>query len=459
MKNKLVLSLALGLAGASSLLATEVHVYLTGSTAFRANAYSAAKNLFQGTPTIYYGNAAHGGADSGFSSSTASWVIFGTPITNITALAGNTLAVHGLFTGSIQGIQSVENQQALPFPDDTALGGTANGLAGGYVTNVPTIAFDDCSSTVTTYPVSGNYKEEAAAVIPFGFFKSQAGGVMTNVNNVSWEQAEYGIPAGYVPLSAWTYNQADTNTLIYLLQRTQDSGTRRSELADFYYQFNDPVGIYLFDKTNSVWYTPTVLNSVTNATAYASAPYGVVNGGTFNTANYNWGYGYVGGGDIKNALNLTATANTAIGYLSMSDGQGVGANWSNLLPFNGMWPTAAGAGIHGVSGYNDFSPITKGYYPLWSQLVLVFPKKPSLQAGQTIGDTQLGDQGQVGTFLGVFNAQTLTQPSLGGVPQVGSIENEIYKTETVPASYPNTAIRLIEMQSKRQSVGGTITPY
>jgi len=470
MKNKHLLTLAVGLLGASALMASDVHVYLTGSTAFRANAYNAAKNLFSNTPAIYYGDANHGGANSGQGSSTAAWVMVGTPITNITALAGNTLHIHGLFTGSIQGIESVELQQPLVWADD-AQGVNGNGTAVGYVTNVPTLAFDDCSSKVTTYPVSGNYDEEPVAVIPFAFYKSIASGaganIMTNITGVSWEQAEYGIPKGRIPLSAWTYKSADTNIFIYMLQRTQDSGTRRAELGCLYYQYNDPVGCYLFDSVNGVWYLPSVLNGTANATPYATAPYGVVNGGTVNSANYNWGYGYVGGGDIAKALNIGANtsvstvSNTAIAYLSLSDGKGISLsmNWTNLLPFNGIYPTVAGAAISGQpsSNTNDFSPITQGYYPLWSQIVIVFPIKPSLQAGQTIGDSQLGSQSVAGTFLGVFNAQTTIT---GGSPtnNVGSIENEIYKTEN-GVNGPNTAIRLISMKSNRQSVGGTISPF
>jgi len=45
----------------------------------------------------------------------------GTPITGITNISGNTLIVHALFTGSIQGIQTVNKapssfSQKLPAP-------------------------------------------------------------------------------------------------------------------------------------------------------------------------------------------------------------------------------------------------------------------------------------------------------------------------------------------------------
>src|ERR1017187_8027782 len=117
MKKTLLLTLALGLAGAPSLVAGNVDVYITGSTAFRANVYTACQRLFAtgtGTP-VFYGDAAHGGAGSGFSSKTASWAMKGAPITQLTNLQGNTLIIHGLFTGSIQGIQTTEQGTKLIF--------------------------------------------------------------------------------------------------------------------------------------------------------------------------------------------------------------------------------------------------------------------------------------------------------------------------------------------------------
>ena len=115
--------------------------------------------------------------------------------------------------------------------------------------------------------------------------------------------------------------------------------------------------------------------------------------------NLNWGFGYVGGGDIKNSLNNGNAANQSIAYLSIADAKGVnngGGNWSTVMSYNGIWPTAAGAGIHGNSGTNDYSPITLGYYPLWGFEVLVHPENTSASgstiSGQNITYGQLGDQ-------------------------------------------------------------------
>ena len=233
MKKILLLTLALGLASASSLMASTVDVYITGATAFRANVYTACTKLYNPAPVIYYADAAHGGANSGFGSSFASWVMTGTPVSTLTNLQGNTLVVHGNFTGSIQGIQSVENSQLL---DWAAPHGAAGANADTYVTNSPTIGFSDASGVVTPYAASGNYAEENVCIQPFVIVKSTStNSAMNNISNLTWEQFEAAIPAGRLPLSAWTYKLGDTTNFVYVIERTKDSGTRRNEMAQEYY--------------------------------------------------------------------------------------------------------------------------------------------------------------------------------------------------------------------------------
>jgi hypothetical protein len=131
------------------------------------------------------------------------------------------------------------------------------------------------------------------------------------------------------------------------------------------------------------------------------------------------------------------------------------ANWNNVISVDGLWPTAAGAGIHGNAGTNDYSPITLGYYPCWGLEVLVHPIDPSqvTTRDQNITKTQLGDQITPGSFMGVFNYQTFIS---GGSPLTGSIENEIELSKT--GSPGATAIRLSDMYNSRAAVGGTISP-
>ncbi len=455
MKKTLLLSMALGLAGAASLSAATVEVFLTGSTAFRANVYTACTKLYATAPTIYYGNAASGGADSGFSSSTASWVMTGTPITQLTNISGNTLIVHGLFTGSIQGTATVEQGTPLKYASPV---GTANGLCSAYVTNRPTIGFSDASSSVTPFNAGANAcNEESVAVIPFVISKSNGGGVLTNISNISTEQLVYGIDKGFLPYSSWSGKLTDTNVNIYIAQRTLDSGTRRAETAIAQYSYGDPVGIYIYDETNNVWFLPTKTGITTSGTTNGN----VVGPAGLNNVNANYGSGYVGGGDLRDhALKPNSANNTSIGFISMSDTKSTalgGSNWANVVSFNGYWPTAAGAGLRGNTGTNDFSPITLGYYPLWSEEIMVYPSdidNNTLHADKKISTYQLGSQADPGSFIGVFNYQTKVY---GGSPLTGSIENEIELSKTGAGGA--TAIRLNEMKANRQAVGGKIFPY
>src|SRR5262249_53277301 len=161
------------------------------------------------------------GAGSGFSSSTAAWAMSGKPITQLTNLQGNDLVIHGLFTGSIQGLQTVEQSVPLTF---TKASGAPGGLTDGYVTNSPTIGFSDASGGATPFPATGNFVEENVCIQPFVIVKSSSTStLMTNLTYVTWEQFEYGIPAGRIPLSAWTGRVADTNSFVYIYERTKDS--------------------------------------------------------------------------------------------------------------------------------------------------------------------------------------------------------------------------------------------
>jgi hypothetical protein len=465
MKKTLLLTLALGLAGATSLVAQTVDVYITGSTAFRANVYNACTKLFSSAPNIYYADGNHGGVNSGFNNGTASWVMTGAPaagITNLSSVA--TLNVHGFFTGSVQGLQTAEQATKLVFAQPH---GTAGGNADTYTTNAPTIGFSDASGAATPFSAPSGFLEENVCVQPFVWVKSAAtAGSVTTISNITWEQIEYGIPAGRIPFAAWSYQNADTNKFVYLIQRTKDSGTRRCETQGEYFQYNDPCAVYIYDYTNNFFYggpnnlvgTPLLTN-----TFFGGFPAGVIGteGPGLGNANMGWGFGYIGGGDIKNSLNNNNAANQSIAYLSIADAKGVnvnsGGNWSGVMSYNGIWPTAAGVGIHNNSGTNDYSPITLGYYPLYGFEVLVHYEATGSQTpstvipGQNLTFGQLGDQLSPGSFMGVFNAQSFNN---GGVVLQGSIEADIISSQPGGA----TGIPLAAMSNSRPNVGGTIYP-
>jgi hypothetical protein len=441
MKKTLLLAVAASLIGASPLMA--VDLFITGATAFRSNVHDACLQLFSPAPTEFTGTAATGG-DGKTGNAAAQWTMTGTPIAGLTAISG-TLTIHALFTGSIQGIQTVEQGTKLLFLDSS----------GNKMTNTPTIAFSDSSSIVTPFAVDGvSFQEEPAAVLPFVMVKSAAGGVMNSITNVTWDQYRTIISLGRLPLSSWTGKASDQGTYIYLIKRTKDSGTLRNETAEAGYAFNTGSTIYNYDVTNNVFYKATNTLNGANGGTGGGASIGVVGPAGNNNANLSsvWGSGYVGGGDIGTVMKNNNANNLSITFLSMSDAKSLtGATWSQVIPFCGVWPTAAGPGIAGATT-NDFTPYTSGTYSLWGNEVLVYPIQDpsSLHSGdQNLTVSQLGDQNTAGTLLGVLDNQA------SGAPIAGSIQHEIDLSKTTG---PATAIRISDMHATRTVVGGPIFP-
>jgi hypothetical protein len=367
----------------------------------------------------------------------------GTPISGLTAISG-TLTVHALFTGSIQGAQTVQQGTKLLFLDKT----------GAKMTNTPTIAFSDAATVVTPYPVDGvNFQEEYAAVQPFVIVKSAAPG-MSSVTNVTWDQLRTIVNQGRLPLSSWTGLNSDTSTFVYILERTRDSGTRRVLTAECGYAYNTGITIYNYDVTNNLFYKATNNVNAPTGGSGGGPSIGIVGPAGNLNANLNWGPGYVGGGDMSTVLKNNNAANMSIGFLSFADAKSLnGTTWSQVIPFCGIWPTATNV----LSGptTNDFTPVTGGHYPLWGHEVLIYPlaDPSSLHSDQNLTLSQLGDQNTPGTLLGVLDNQT------SGAPITGSIQKEI---ETSKTSGPASAIRNVDMHASRgtgaSDVSGPIFP-
>jgi len=436
MKKHLILTLAASLAAV--LPSKALDLYITGSTAFRANVTTACSNLFDSPIINYYGGTSATGGDGKAYPKAAQWVMSGTVSNTISALGQTPLTIHALFTGSIQGIETVEAGTKLLFL-------AADGVT--TLTNTPTIAFSDASSSVTPYPVSGTayYAEEKVAVQPFVFAKSIIGGVMNNVTNITSGEAQFMIKSGRINLSAFTGNTADHGTYVYTAERTKDSGTRLTFFKEEGFPYNQNISTYVLDlntadsTTYGTWFKPT--------TNYVVGPVG--NGG----ANLNWGNGYVGGGDIATALATNLSGNMAVGALSISDAKSIGttANWAQVIAYNGVWPTVAGPGIAGNTGTNDFTPILTGKYSFWGYEVVVYPTvDPStISSDQNLTAAELGNGRTPGTILGVLDVL-----GSGGTPALGSLEHEIWASEPTGA----TAIRISDMSASRSAPGGTITP-
>ncbi|MEI8288650.1 MAG: hypothetical protein WCH99_04210 [Verrucomicrobiota bacterium] len=457
MKKTLILTVAAGFACAMSSMATQFDLYITGATAFRQSVYEACKKLYDVTPatnlTMSAGSLVFGGNNIGNSSSSM-WTMNGTVAGKIPQFGTDTLAIHADFNGSVQGLYVVENSLGIQFLD----------IAGALITNTATIAFSDVNSSATPYPASStaNFAEESVAIQPFVWCTSQS--LSNLISNVSLEQVVFGIKQGKLPLSAWSNKASDGSTSVYLLTRTKDSGTRRNQFAEAGYAYGYSAPVYIYCETNATWRKWTT-GSLVQANIGTNVNANVIGAAGAGNANVDskWGFGYVGGGDFKRLLgnSVNTSANTSIGYLSFADAKGIltgtGQNWSQVCSYNGIWPTAAGIGVRGNTGANDFSPITNGMYTAWGEEVVVYAKNPMQivtqpsYPNQNLSTSQLGNQTTPNTILGVLDAQTLIS---GGSPVPGSIENEIELSKAAGA----TAIRLSDMISSRSSVGGTITP-
>jgi ABC-type phosphate transport system substrate-binding protein len=456
MKKTLLMTLLAGLVSASQLVqATEV--FITGSTAFRKNVHDACLKMFNPGGSVAFAEIDDTnsilGQGSGSGNGAYAWVMSGTP-TNSLGLITDTLVIHASFTGSLQGSFAVQQGTEIEW-----LGTNAGGTT--LVTNSATIAFSDVftsSSLWTALP--SNYQEDTVGIQPFAFVKSQSSGAgqttMNNITNVSWEQVKGLYEDGELPLSFWTGLDSDTNTPIYLVNRTLDSGTRRTIGAetDHKWLFNAPV--YMFNTGtnagNFTWAKYFTTDSANTNNVVGPAGYGNVN---YANSIFSWGPGCVGGGDLRGVLNGTSVNNTSIGYLSFSDAQSAwsGTTWLGLLTFEGGLPTAALPSNASATNANDFTPVIEGKYPYWAEEVVFFPTTQTQlnQAGdQKITQPQLGSKGSglaSGTFLGLLDYQG------GGTNFVGgSVENEIVNSK------PNTNIPLYKMRVNHNNLTSLITP-
>jgi hypothetical protein len=445
MKKILLLTL-FGAVSVSQLMA--VDLYVTGSTAFRKQVFPACQKLFtNGAPatTVFDLSGAIGG-DGTSANSNPVWTMDGTCGPAVGVLAGTPLTIHANFTGSVQGMDNVENKIKIVFL-------TKSGSANTYMTNTPTIAFSDVASGSTPFPAAGNFSEEQVAVQPFVIVKSiSTAPLMNSITNITYEQLKYLYSAGNMPLTSWTGNPNDYNTNIYLLNRTRDSGTRRTLFAYLGAGYAAGITTYNYDVTNHTFY----LASGTTLGLVGGTGCGVIGGfAGYNNANLAFLQGYIGGPDIQAAMKVNDAQNLSLSYLSFGDAQKLVSSsyWSQVLPLNGVWPTAAGPGVRGnQTGTNDFTPICKGAYGYWSYEVVVYPTvdPSSLSSDQNLTAAQLGSGTTANTILGVLDNVTSATP----IP--GSLDNEIQASKT--GSPGATAIRLIDMTSSRSAVGGVISP-
>jgi hypothetical protein len=301
MKRTLTLLAAGGLL-ASATCQAQVNIYLTGSTAFRANTYRAIRSIYGANLT------SQNPADS--SNTTGSNVV--TWSGTIPALYGaQTVTVRASYSGSASGISALCNNSSLTYYANATAGDatTVSALADLTLSDV----FQNATATLSPVLTDTN-----VGVQPFAYVKSTAAGAGTT--NITIQQLQTFLSGGLLPLSYFTGNSADDASLIYLVGRDSGSGTRITAERDS-----------LFVGSPLLW-----------------APDGSCNWNTYS--------GFSSGSGISAVLN--GSCGPAIGYLGISDAKNVNGG-ANILSYNGYKPFA------GSISAPDYTAVRKGLYSFW----------------------------------------------------------------------------------------------
>ena len=400
MKKILTLSVLAGLLGTVSAPAAVKDIYITGSTAFRAQAYSAIKNgLYSATGFTEFPSPGAGG--------NSVWIMSGSMPT---LFPGDTVIVHANFTGSVQGIYSLyNNSDTKVYYKDTS---------GTLITNTATCAFSDVDSVSTSYPLdSGTFIELHVAIQPFVWVRNAA--TPTSITNVTIQQLQEFMPLGKITLSYFTGNPSDSTKSVWLVNRSLDSGTRVTAYADAY-----------VSGSPTVWYWNT------NAAMYGGKVAFVVATNYLGPSLFS--YGYVGGGDVANAMNLANT--NALAYLGIADAKNVNGGL-DIMTYNGFMPSSdikTGAAVPTTPAFDN---VINGQYSYWAYECLDYPRTIAY-GGQDISGAD------VDTFCRALAGYDSSYNFVPGAP--GSIDSVIATTS------PKIAVRLGDMNVGRAAVGGLI---
>jgi hypothetical protein len=197
-------------------------VHITGSTAFRAAVHTAITNIL--APGFVFGY-------SGTSFTGASQAIFtGTAITNSISVVIKTS-----WSGSLAGIETVS--QAVPSTVGTFLsnstpqstGGTPSAAAVYDPPVIPEVAMSDGFQATSQYP-SPVLQATTVGAVTFKFLKNF--GAPADLTNMTPLLAQALWENGSLPLSLFSSNPGDSNTIVYAVGRDPDSGTRKTAFLE-----------------------------------------------------------------------------------------------------------------------------------------------------------------------------------------------------------------------------------
>ena len=401
--------IAVAIAALTPLAMADVTINITGSTAMRSALHNSIVSALGGSGSVSYA----------FSGATLSGASYGIFVGTVASVSG-TVTVRTSFSGSVEGIRDVSQQNNvsfLPIATTTSTGaGTANAPTGSNVSVPAQIAMSDIFSSTTNYTgVTG----EKVSVITFGFAANNGRGGNVGLTNITPQQFRLLAGSGFTNLAVFTGAAADATKNVYLTGRNDGSGTRVTFLAETGYGCKNLLSQFKLATSGGaitslqVW--PTGDGS--NASII------------FNTDTAGNG-GYSSGGTMQAALNNTSTASAnildsngsvlysdsnfaVIGYMGTSDLYAAVTAGATQLSYNGI--------TIGVNSSSITTPdlVTTGQYTLWGY-----------EQAYYVTGTKVGD------LATVFNA----------------IKGQI------PANVGKTGVTLASMTVSRSTDGGLVGP-
>jgi hypothetical protein len=305
MKNILTLLTTAGLLAAATAQA-QVEFYITGSTAFRANAYRSIRALY-GANLVSQNPADSSGTPN------VNQVTFSGTLPAL--FGGQTVTIRTAYNGSAAGVQAVAQNLNLTFLANATPAGDTNTMS-----HQADLAFSDVFQAATAF-ISPSLDNTNVGVQPFVYVKSL--GTAANVTNITFQQLQALLPNGVLPLSYFTGNSADDTKYIFLVGRDSGSGTRITAEKDALFLGSE---LEYAPDTNCVW-------NIFSGFSSGSGITGVLNGSCGSTTN-------------------------AVGYLGLSDAKNVNSG-GNIVTYDGTLP------YRGLVAAPDFTPTRKGIYSLW----------------------------------------------------------------------------------------------
>jgi hypothetical protein len=307
---QIAIAAMLGLAIHSEALAQE-KLYITGSTAFRAQTHTAITNIL--SPGFVY-------AYSGTTASSATKAIYsGTLIAN-----SQPVIIKTSWSGSTLGMKAVSAGVLTDFLTDATTmttGGTASATTTGDSVN-PDAGMADSFQNATKF-TTPTLVFQQIGILPFKWIANEGASAAGITNMTSFLAAPlYG--NGSLPLSFWSGNAGDVGTLVYAYGRDEGSGTRTVAFAESGVGSNAIVTQYKLTASgdtiaSAVPYPPTAISGLgttllgnggessggTVATNMGKTSAAVsVNGGTAAQAYF---VAYVGETDANTAIAAGAT--------------------------------------------------------------------------------------------------------------------------------------------------------